>query len=322
MPRKRVDDRKPDPLPFWSGTITFGLVSVPVDFYPAVRSHHVPMRSFGPDGAPLARRFFSQGDKQLADDEIVRGFELDDGRFVVVTDEELEKLEPRKSRDIDLRRFVGRDEIPASMLERHYVLAPGGESTKAYHLLAQAMERDSRAGIATYVMRGREYLVAIYAERGLLFGATLRFLDELRTPEAIGLPPVAAAPAKERREMNAALKKLSATALDTKLLTDEESDALLKLAERKRAASRDVIEVTEIEEDDDREDAGIIDIMSILKSRMQANSQPRTADNRSDRDDISDLSKGELYERASELGIAGRSKMSRAELLRAIRSAA
>ena len=233
------------------------------------------MRMLGPDGAPLVRRYFSEEGTLLADDEIVRGFELDDGRFVVVTDEELEKLEPRKSRDIDLRRFVERDTIPVSMFERHYVLAPGGESTKAYHLLAQAMERDNRAGIATYVMRAREYLVAIYAERGLLLGATLRYVAELRSPTTIGLPPVSAAPAKERKQVRAALKKLSASSLDIELFVDEEADALMKLAERKRAKSHDLVEVSEVEYETMR--AEIIDIMSILKERMQADGKRRAA---------------------------------------------
>src|SRR4051812_11282524 len=138
---KRVDEHHADPMPFWSGTITFGLVSVPVDFFPAVRSHRVSLKMFGPDGKPLVRKFFSQDGKRLADNDIARGFEQDDGRIVIVTDSELDALEPRKSRDIDLRRFVQRDQIPPSMLERHYVLAPGGESSKAYHLLAKAMER-------------------------------------------------------------------------------------------------------------------------------------------------------------------------------------
>jgi DNA end-binding protein Ku len=315
------DNHDSDPLPFWSGTITFGLVSVPVDLYPAVRSHRVPSRMFGPNGAPLKRRFFSEDGELLADNEIVRGFELDSGRFVVVTDEELEKLEPRKSRDIDLRIFVERDEIPVSMLERFYVLAPGGESTKAYHLLAQAMERDNRAGIATYVMRGREYLVAIYAEHGLLFGATLRFIDELRTPKDIGLPPVSSAPDKELREARAALKNLSANSLNTKLFTDSEDDALLKLAESKQAKSRDLIEAPDDDDDDDPERADVVDIMSILKQRMQSTSAKRTNAGSSNIDETAELTREELYQRATDLKIKGRSSMSRAELVRAIRAA-
>jgi DNA end-binding protein Ku len=320
MPAKRHDNKNLDPLPFWSGTITFGLVSVPVDFFSAVHSNDIRMRTFGPDGESLRRAFFNEDEELLDDDEIVQGFEMDDGRFVVVTDAELEKLEPRKSRDIDLRRFVERDEIPASMFERHYVLAPGGESTKAYHLLAQAMERDHRAGIATYVMRGREYLIAIFAERGLLFGSTLRFVDELRSPKVVGLPPVSAAPAAEVKKFDAALDKLSASALDPKLFIDEEAEAIVRLVERKRKASRDLIEVSEAEADDPGE-ADVIDIMSILKERMQGKSPARTHATRGKAGELSDLTQDELYDRARDLKIEGRSIMSRKELIRAIGAA-
>jgi len=278
------------------------------------------MRTFGPDGAPLVRRYFSQDGDLLAEDNVVRGYEMDNGKYIVVTDEELDKLEPRKSRDIDLRRFVGRDEIPVSMLERHYVLAPGGESTKAYHLLAEAMERDRRAGIATYVMRGREYLVAIYAEHGLLFGATLRFIDELRTPKSVGLPPVAEAPAKDLKEIKSALGKLSERNLDPDLFVDEEDEALLDLAETKQAKSRDLIEVGAIEQDEPDRD-NIIDIMSILKARMQGGNQKSGDSKQPDSDESADMRRDELYERAKDLDIKGRSDMSRDELERAVRAA-
>ncbi len=318
MPRHKRGERNPsDPLPFWSGTITFGLVSVPVDLYSAVHTRRVPSRMFGPDGEPLSRRYLSEDGQVLTNSKIVRGWDTGDGRFIEVTDEELEKLEPRKSRDIDLRRFVQRDEIPLAMLDRHYILAPGGESTKAYHLLAQAMERDDRAGIATYVMRGREYLIAIYARGGLLFGATLRFADELRSPETIGLPPVEQAAATDVKAMKAALRKLAAKSLDPKLFVDKESDALLKLAERKHAKGQDVIEAGE-PDDYETERAEIIDIMSILKQRMQDSKSPKDEPATSDDED---QSMDELYDRAKELNIKGRSKMTRAELERAIRKA-
>ena len=114
----------PSPRAFWSGTLTFGLVSVPVDLYPAVRAR-TALRMLGPDDQPLVRRFFCSVDgKALGPDDIVRGYENDDGSFTIVADEELDALAPRKSRDIDLRRFVKREEIPRQLLERPYVLAP------------------------------------------------------------------------------------------------------------------------------------------------------------------------------------------------------
>src|SRR6202008_4167603 len=179
----------PRPRGFWSGTLTFGLVSVPVDLYPAVRSRRTALRMLGPGNQPLVRRYFCSVDgKALEPDDIARGYENDDGSFTIVADEELDAPGPRKSRDIDLRRFVAREEIPRQLLERPYVLAPAGESTKAYHLLAETMERTGKAGIATFVMRGKEYLAAIFAEAGSLRAVTMRFAAELRTPSDVGLP--------------------------------------------------------------------------------------------------------------------------------------
>src|SRR5207245_7804424 len=98
--------------PFWSGTLTFGLVSVPVDLYPGNRTNRAPLRMLSPEGEPLARRYYSQksGD-DLDDDEMVRGYEIEKDKYVVVTDEELERLAPEQSRDIDLRRFVDLESI-------------------------------------------------------------------------------------------------------------------------------------------------------------------------------------------------------------------
>src|SRR5690606_12970362 len=192
----------------------------------------VPLRLLGPDGQPLARRYFCSADGEpLSGDDIVRGYEWEDGSYTVVDDEELDALAPEKSRDIDLRRFVARDEIPAELLERPYVLAPAGESTKAYHLLARTMERTGRAGVATFVMRGKEYLAAIFAEGGLLRAVTMRFVDELRTPEDVGLPPVQRVSAAARKRMEAALAKLEEKQLDESSLEDEDAAALLELAE-------------------------------------------------------------------------------------------
>ena len=318
------------PRAFWSGTITFGLVSVPVDLYPAVRSQRAPLRMLGPEGQPLQRRYFCSADgKALTNDEIVRGYEWEDGSFTVVSDEELDALAPRKSRDIDLRRFVTRKEIPPELLERPYVLAPAGDSTKAYHLLAQTMERTGRAGIATFVMRGKEYLAAIFAEGGLLRAATMRFLDELRTPQDVGLPPQRTVPAKERKAMEAVLAKLEKDELDQDSLQDEYTTALLELAENKRAASRDVVEVEEAPPEDEEETADVIDIMSVLKQRMGAARGPAQAlaraparsAPRTKADALAVKSKKELYEQAKKLEVPNRSRLSKEELIDAIRKA-
>ena len=193
----------------------------------------------GPDDQPLVRRYFCSADgRALTREDIVRGYENDDGSFTVVADEELDAFAPRKSRDIDLRRFVAREEIPRQLLERPYVLAPAGESTKAYHLLAATMEKADRAGIATFVMRGKEYLAAIFAEGGTLRAVTMRFADELRTPNDVGLPSAARPSADRRQEMERALAELTGDELDTTLLDDEYAARLLELAQRSATPAR------------------------------------------------------------------------------------
>jgi DNA end-binding protein Ku len=320
------------PRAFWSGTLTFGLVSVPVDLFPAVRQRRVALRTLGPDNQPLVRRYFCSADgKPLSREDIVRGYENADGTFTVVGDDELDALEPRKSRDIDLRRFVAREEIPRTLLERPYVLAPAGESTKAYHLLTATMERSGRVGIATFVMRGKEYLAAIFAEGGTLRAVTMRFADELRTPRDVGLPAVHRSSTDRREEMERALAELTTDEMDLALLDDEYGSALLELAKAKHEAGRDVVEIEEAAPAEDEESADIIDIMAVLKERMGAARAParsdssrasaRTRTQEENGDDLSAQSKKELYERAKRLGVPGRSAMSRDELIVALRKA-
>ena len=129
----------------------------------------------GPTGKPVARRYYSEkSGEDLENEDLIRGYEIKKNKFVEVTDEELDRLAPERSRDINLRRFVDQDTIPRLYFERGYFLAPAS-STRAYHLLAETMARTNRAGIATFVMRGKEYLVAITSDGGILRAETMRF---------------------------------------------------------------------------------------------------------------------------------------------------
>jgi DNA end-binding protein Ku len=112
----------------WSGSISFGLVTVPIELYSAWRRGGVPLRMLGPTGTPLARQYVCpQDEKVLSGDEIERGYEVRDGEYVTVTDEELERVAPGRSRDIALERFVPRDEIDPRLLHP-LVLPPPGAS--------------------------------------------------------------------------------------------------------------------------------------------------------------------------------------------------
>src|SRR2546429_6319982 len=134
--------------PFWSGTLTFGLVSVPVDLYPGNRTNRAPLRMLGPEGEPLARRYYAEkSGRDLDDDQMVRGYEIDKDKYVIVSDEELERLAPDQSRDIDLRRFVDLESIPPLYFDRSYFLVPSEGSEKAYKLLSETMAKSGLAGI-------------------------------------------------------------------------------------------------------------------------------------------------------------------------------
>lgn len=314
MPESK-DDISIGPRPFWSGSIAFGLVSIPVRLYTANRGGGMSLRMIDHDGTPLARRYFcSKENRMLSRDDLVRGYEIERQKFIEIDEEELEALEPEKSREIDLRRFVPVEDVEPMFFQRAYFLIPEEGALKAYRLLAYSMEKLARAGVATVVMRGREYLVAIIAEGGVLRAETLRFADELRSPDDIGLPPLPKTKSSLQKQARDALQSLSVETLGKDQLKDTYTQKLRKLIDRKLAAGEDVVEGADEEEP---EKAEVIDLMQVLKERLEASSS-RASENEEDDTAIDELTKKELYEKAKKLKIPGRSKMSRQALVKAV----
>jgi DNA end-binding protein Ku len=318
--------------PFWSGTISFGLVSVPVSLFPASRRGGVPLRLLDESGMPVNRRYFCpEHDRDIHPEHIVRGFELDNGEYVVVRDEELEDLEPRKSQEIDLQRVVDRDEISPMLFDRMYYLTPTGSSNKAYRLLADVMERKNRAGIATFVMRNKEYLVAILAKNGILQAQTMRFQEDLRTPDTIGLPK----PSKPKRnhvaQLERSIESHSAETLPLDELSDDHSEQLRALIERKRKAEKDVVEVEgmDVDVEEQADEAPETDLLETIRKSLHARGKAHARNGRhaagnGDKTNprnrrLEDESKSALYDRATKLKIEGRSHMTKRELLKALK---
>jgi DNA end-binding protein Ku len=251
---------------FWTGTISFGLVTVPVALYSATRPRGVALRMIGPDEAPVQRRYVCSKDEQVLDaDDIVRGYEIEKGKFVVVTDDELEAVEPKKSREIDLRVFVDVDTIDPIYFERAYFLVPAGGTNKAYRLLAEVMEKKKQAGIATFVMRAREYLVAIIAENGILRAETLRFADEIRKPEDVGLPKIANPAAAEVRKFENQIARHAKKANLEELL-DDYTARLEKLVAAKERKKEDIVKAPE--EPEAGEGAEVVDLLEVLSRSL------------------------------------------------------
>lgn len=316
----RGEERGEAPRAFWSGTISFGLVAIPVEIYPAVRPGGPSLRLLDEDGVPLRRRYVCPAHGEaVGGEEIVRGYEIDDGRFVVVEDAELERLAPEKSREIDLRRFVALEELDPLYFERAYFLAPAAESTKAYRLLAGTLERTGRAGLGTFVMRGKEHVVAILAEGGLLRAQTLRFPGEVRSAADVGLPEAGKVEGREVKAFAKAIAGLAADELDPEEIEDRRTARLEDLVERKRKAGRGVVEVEAEEELSPK--AQVIDLMEVLKRRLEEKEGRGGSDGAPAAGELRQMTKTELYRRASELEIAGRSGMSKEELIEALQVA-
>ncbi|MCB9730621.1 MAG: Rho termination factor N-terminal domain-containing protein [Deltaproteobacteria bacterium] len=377
--RERDPERAHEPRPFWSGTITFGLVSVPVELFAGHRGSGTPLRMLSPEGQPLRRRYVCSADGEvLESDDIVRGHPREDGGFITVSDEELDAVAPERSREIDLQHFVPEGALDAFARNRAYFLLPAGEVSKPYRLLARVMAETGRVGLAHLVMRGVGYSVAITAARGILRAETLRTPDELRSAEAVGLASPGKAPAKRRDAMKAALEAQAASELDPDELRDRDAEAMAALVRDKADEAVDVVRAPE-PSDDDEGGGSVIDIMEVLRRRLgvrdREGKQPRGGrtmpDAWSDKDEkqyehvkkserdkgrskdraeeiaartvnkqrkeegrtksdqsratgnpnrsLEDRTKDELYNRAKELDIEGRSQMSKSELVSAIR---
>ena len=253
--------------PLWSGTLAFGLVTLPVDLYTTTRSAGASLRMIDEDGTPLKRRYVCQRDEELLEaDDIVRGYPIGDDEFVMIEDDELDALDPERSSVIDLETFVPAEDVDPSYIENTYVLVPNPDANTAYRLLVTSMAEAGRAGIATFVMRGKSYVVAIISRDGTLRAATLRYHDELRSPDDVGLPELQTADVDEVKRYEKAMARLTEDELDPAELRDRGSERLRKVAKRKLAKGRDVHTVAEDEVEPD--DGPAMDIMELLRQSL------------------------------------------------------
>lgn len=199
----------------WSGSVSFGLVNIPVKVYSAVRDHSVHFHQIENKSGSRIRyeKVAEKTGKQVASDRIELGYEVDKGKLVVVDPAELDELRPRTTRTIDITDFVELSEVDPVYYNRTYWLVPDGEAaSRAYHLLLAAMENRSRVGIGMVVMRNKQYLAAIRPRDHALAMSTMRFADEVVSRSDVdGLPSKSAkSDAKELKLANQIIDSLSA----------------------------------------------------------------------------------------------------------------
>jgi DNA end-binding protein Ku len=173
------------PRALWSGLISFGLVNVPVVMVSGIRDRDLHFRQLHEkDGAPIeVQRWCSEEDVEVPYEEIVRGYELENGGLIIVTDEQLEAVEPRRTRTIEIEEFADLEEVDPIYFDHPYLLLPSSDDdggTRAYQLLARVMQETGRAALGRFVMRAREYLAIVRARDNALTLTTMLFADEVR----------------------------------------------------------------------------------------------------------------------------------------------
>jgi DNA end-binding protein Ku len=247
----------------WSGTISFSLVAIPVQLVSAVRPGRISFRMLhSRDYSPLEREMSCPEEETIVPpDEIVRGYEIAPDKYIVVTDEELESLTPERSRTIEIFEFIDMKEVDMVYYDHPYYLVPlkGGE--KAYQLLVDVLRRSNKAGLAKFVLRDREYLVAVKSVEGALAMITLHYSKEVLPDEDI-LPKAARIEDEEKGRFKKVIGKMMKD-FDLGKYADERRKKIHALL-KKKAKAKAPVEAPAIEEEE-----GPADLVAALKESMR-----------------------------------------------------
>jgi DNA end-binding protein Ku len=309
------------PRALWTGSISFGLVNVPVRLYSAISEHKLQFHFVHQkDDSPIGyQKICKKEDKPVPEKEIVKAFEYRKGKYVYMEDEDFEAARVEGYKTIDITDFVPYEQIDPIYFAHTYYVGPQDGAEKVYSLLVKAMEDSELAGIAKFVMRDRQYLGALRVREGTITLEQLYFADEVRPVEEIK-PKRARV---EKRELEMAQQLIDSFSGDWKpeQYKDTYRDALCEVIEAKRKG-KEVHVAAEPEEEQPT------DLMTALRASVEASKGGRRRPSRassnggSASEDLEELSKSELEKRAKKAEIEGRSKMSKEELIDALRSAA
>jgi DNA end-binding protein Ku len=260
------------PRAIWSGAISFGLVNIPVKLYSAVskktvRFHQIDAES----GGRVRQKRVGPDGEEIAYDQIVKGYEIGPDRYVTISPEELEALEPQKTRTIDIEDFVDLEQIDPIYYDHPYYLAPDTGAAKAYRLLVDAMEDSGKVAVARVVLRSKEHLVAIRPRDGALAMETMLFADEVIPPESLDELAAADGDVKTSdRELAMANQLIDslASSFEPEKYRDEYRERVLDLIERKAQGETIVIEEPEAEPEK------VPDLMAALEASIASAKKP------------------------------------------------
>jgi DNA end-binding protein Ku len=254
----------------WSGSLSFGLVNVPVALYSGVRDTDLHFRQLHEkDHTPVEmRRFCAEEDVEVPYEEIANGYETDDDDLVILTDAELATAAPRKTRTIDIEAFVDIEDVDPIYFDHPYVLMPVGEAEgtlRAYRLLLEVMERTERAALGRFVLRTKEYLALIRARDDRLVLTTLLWHDEVRPAKAVPTPTKRDKP--EKKEVDGAVALIDALSCPWDPSRYEDSyEKRLKKIIREKSKGKTI----EIPEEDEKQPSPVPDLMAALEESLAA----------------------------------------------------
>ncbi len=302
------------PRPLWTGSLSFGLVNVPVMLVTAVRDQGFHFRQLHQQShRPIeVKRFCSAEDVEVPYEDVAKGFELDDGGLVVITDEDLLAVEPRKTRTVEVDSFVPLADVDPVYVGHPYVLLPIGDSEgtlRAYQLLVEVMKGSERAALGRFVMRTKEYLVLVRARGEVLALTTLLWHDEVRPRDEIAPGGTADEALVDQMEQ---LIDAMAVEWDHERYEDRYRARLADVIERKRKGGTVKAPTAE------KEPAPTPDLMAALEQTLAQMRGGGGGGDAAPKDDLSQLSKQELLEKAAEQELSGRSKMTKDELVEAL----
>ena len=309
------------PRALWTGSLAFGLVNAPVRMYSAIDEHDLELHLVHvKDGSRIGyQKVCKEEDRPVPDDEIAKGYEVD-GELVLLDPEDFEAAESEGYKTIEILAFVPRDEVDPIYFERSFYLGPQDGSEKVYALLVEAMERAGLTGIVRYVFHDREQLGALRAREGGLVVARMHFADEIRPSKDI-VPE--RRPKVDPRELEMALELVErfSGSFDPDAYEDRYRARLLEIVERKRRGG-------EVRAPRQEAPKKAPDLLAALQASLEQHARHGRASNGAAggngtraRDGLSELTVEELAERARKLGITGRSKMTKRQLVSAIAKA-
>jgi DNA end-binding protein Ku len=268
----------------WKGAISFGLVNVPVELFSAEkRSGELDLTML--DRRDLAPVGYKRYNKATGEDvpwaEIVKGYEYSDDKYVVLSDEDFRRANVEASKTVDIQAFVDLKEIPPLFFETPYYLTPGKRGEKAYALLRDALKKAGKAGIATVVIRTRQYLAAVIPRDDVLLMETLRYADEIRGVDELGVPKSALHAKATPKEIDMALRlieDMSEKWQPEKFKDTYRDDLLARIKEKVRKGQTE--EITEPDKGEkEPASADVIDLMALLKKSVERKQdrQPKRA---------------------------------------------